>query len=1191
MKARCLLLAASMAAMCVRGYTLVNVPDGETLEFSSSDNASEQSIIFGSGCTLKLTGSVSDGLFTLNTCIVATNAALTVDATGLSGCTGIRWCSDVTTKEPIVVKGTDRILFGSTGSCKADSIHLTCLYSDFTFVDGTGAAIASPAGVVCTNGVTLGTIPTCPWSVAKGTWLWPYNVTFPDSHVDTFDLAEYNYGVMFGDSLNASAIRVTAGRGVSMRPCSVYERSGETGYWRWAGGTGAWNRDVILDGGVLWLVANQTFTLSGAVTGMGDIRYVGNQKSTLNGVHSVTGTVYVSGNELAFVGEGGGNPGSVESVVVFGSSSTGRLALKPTGSGSSYTAAYVKSVTGLSTSNIMEVQPLQTLTIGTANGTLRIQGPVDSEVVVSNLDVDAQLMVPDGMKVTVLRAGYGSKIALANDNGTGAWRLNGAVEGRPAEFTVECETASPSLTLGGRIALGTIPDDLASVVILDGAEVSGDFPSACEVRSFGGKRTLALGGWSRKVALWCDASATRVVAGGSVTNTFAYATEISPNAASQPSLANCIWKWFDCRPWQTKYAFGNKRYTSTATGSFSTAVFPYEADDGDIHYVSMGDGSGNRNAGHLNIFDLESGGQKADIAAEYAIAVFGSQNGGGSAVFGNQEGAFSRDGYGKTKANASVYCISTNYHPTYVNGTLVDPTVTKLNGGWQIISIDAGGTNVQGIGFCENGTNAQPKDRGYSRYAEVLIFSERPTDTERMQVEEYLASKWGIDISHSNTLAQQSVAVSGFGELALNASAELSGAFSGTVDLNGHVLKVPDTSLPFTAAEIPSEGLTVWFDPSFPGSLVMGTDPAMPHEVDAMMARRNDGLATSGLYLQAPYSSNGVTNRRASVSIGSRGGVADKWLDFRGLYGHTTGNIMMLRPMPYTTPIANYADKSGVWLQMSYSTVFMVLDSTYGGGNPFPSLAGGGTGYDVVTRGTSPAVSSPIWAAGCSEKILNGSTWLDGVSVNGAEHGFFGRPEVLSFTVANGTSSTKSLSCVNTKPNQEVIAETLFYTNSFTAEVRAGIEAYLMEKWLGKVPDGFSDFRNVTVTGDGVVIAPDVKHLPVLGVGFTGSVVLSADTLSFAFDGSSTVASNAMSLPGTDIAFPAEVAVNLSFASSPSPGVRYTLIAGDIDVSATEFTLGTVSGAGNRKLSLAYDGQSGELYVEAKAFGFVLSIK
>ena len=1203
MKARCLLLAASMAALCAHAMTRVTVSDGETLELS--DSGSGKVLYFGTGCTLKLSGTGS-GLYTFAASTIATNGALTVDATGLSGYDGIRWTSSLKADAPTTVKGIDLIVFGDSKTPAAGNINMTLFDGDFAFVDAAGDPVAAPGGVVFTNEVVIASVPTCPMRIANATYVWPYSFqsptspVWPEEAVGTYDLENHNYGVLYENSLNAGAIRVKAGCTLVCRPCSV-AMNREDGVWSWSGQSGSWGRDVVLAGGSLRDVANTSFTLSGAITGEGDIYYSGNGASTLSGNNAVTGTVYMSGAKLVLRGAGGSNPGSSESEIVFEDSTRGQIFFRPTGYESAHTVAYVKSVTGLSTNNSIVVQKYQTLTIGTVVGVLRIEAPEpeESALVVSNITNGAHLMVPDGMNVTIVRAGQSASVILANDNGTGAWQLNGADEGTPTEITIECKTPSPSLTLGGRIVFGEGPDDLASasVVILDGAEVSGAISSACDVRSLGGKWTLASSSWSRKVALWCDASATRTLAGGTVTNTFAYANEISARAAASAGFDTCIWKWFDCRPWQTKYAFGNKRYTATSTGTFSTSVFPYEGDDGDRHYVSMGDGSKDgtdtsRTAGHLNIFDLESNDLEANIAAEYAIAVFGSQDGGGSAVFGNQEGAFSRNGYAKTKAAASTYCISTNYHPTYVNGTLVDPTTTKLNGGWQIISIDAGGTNVQGIGFCQSGTATQPKDRGYSRYAEVLIFSERPTDVERMQVEEYLAAKWGIDLSHSNTWAQQSVAVSGFGEIALQAPAELSGTFAGTIDLNGHTLKVPDAELPFMAEEIPSEGLTGWFDPSFPNGLVMGADPEKPLEVEALKPRRNAGLASSGQYLQAPYSSNGVTNRRAHVSIGSRGGVADKWLDFRGLYGHDSGNIMMFRYLPYSTPFASYADTS-VWRTLPYSMVFMVLDSTYGGGNPFPSLAGGGSsaGADVVTRGQSPSVSDPIWSAACTEKIKNGVTRLDGVTVDGTTQGFSGCPEVLSLSVANGTTTTKALACVNTKPNQEVIAETIFYTNSFTAEVRAKIEAYLMEKWLGKVPAGFADFRNVTVTGDGVVIAPDGAHLPAFGAGFTGSVALSADTLSFAFDGSSTVASNALSLPGTAIAFPAEVAVNLSFASSPRPGERYKLIDGDIDVSATAFTLGTVSGAGNKKLSLAYDGEGGALYVDVRAYGLVFSIK
>ena len=1195
MKAKNLFLVASMAvAFALGAMTRVDVQDGETLELSGS--GSGQAIHFGTGCTLKLSGTGS-GLFTFAASTIATNGAITVDATDLSGYDGIRWTGSLKANAKTTVKGIDLIVFGDPRTPAADHINMTLFDGDFEFVDSSGVPVAAPQGVVFTNELALVSVPTCPMQIADKTYVWPYSFSYPPSHVwpveavATFDLESYNYGVLYNESLNADAIRVETGRTLACRPCGVAMNK-EYGVWSWSGSSGSWNRDIVLAGGSLRDVANTTFSLRGAITGEGDIYYSGNGASTLSGDNAVTGTVHMSGAKLVFSDAGGSNPGSPESEIVFEDSTRGQIFFRPTGYGNAYTVAYVKSVTGLSTDNSIVVPKRQTLTLGTVSGVLRIEAVAESSLVVSNIADGAQLMVPDGMDVTVVHAEPGAKVVLANDNGTGKWNISGPAEGAAA-FCVETAVEGAALVLGGGLTLGDVPSNVTSVTLEAGADVAGNFPATCSVRSLGG-RVAMLPDWQRKVALWCDATAKRTLADGSETNTFIYASHISNKATNNAELEQerRIWKWLDCRPSQTKYAFGNKRYNSQASGNLSTAVFAYEADDGDIHYVSMGDGSRGRNAGHLNIFDLESGEDKANIAAEYAIAVFGSQNGGGSAVFGNQEGAFSRNGFGEALADASKYCISTNYHPTYVDGTLVDPTVTKLNGGWQIISIDAGGTNVQGIGFCQSGTLPQPVGRAYSRYAEVLIFSERPTDAERMQVEEYLAAKWGISISHANTDPQKTMAVSGYGSMALNSSAELSGTFSGTIDLNGHVLKVPDAELPFTAEEIPSEGRSGWFDPSVPNGLVMGTDEEKPLEVDALMPCSNAGLATSGYYLQAPYSPNGVTNRRATVSIGSRGGVADKWLDFRGLYGHTTGNIMMLRSMPFAAPIDDYASLTAGWRMLHYSTMFMALDSTYGGGNPFPSLAGGGisAGADISTRGASPAVSDPIWAETCTEKIKDGETRLDGVEVDGTTHGFSGCPEVLSLSVASGTASTKSFSCVNTKPNQEVIGEAIYYTNAIAAEVRAKIEAYLMAKWIGKVPAGFAEFRNTTVTGNGLVRAPDFAHLPSFGAGFTGSVEISAGELSFTFADSATVANEALSLPGTAIAFPAEVTVNVEFASLPQPG-RYTLISGGVDGTATAFSLGTASGAGNRMLSLAVDADGGVLYLEARTRGLVISVQ
>ena len=1045
--------------------------------------------------------------------------------------------------------------------------------------------------------VTLAKMPTCPVRVAKGTWLWPYHVAWPETRVETFELTNYNYGVLFNGSLNADAIKVGPGHILSLRACNLIENNkGNTpGYWSWTGVTGTWNRDVQLDGGALYSVANQSFTLNGAITGTGDIYFSGGNLTTFSGAHAVTGTVYMSGLKLVFSGDGGCCPGSPESTIEFTDGTRGQIFFRPTGYASRPSEAYVKKVTGLSAENSIVMQKNQRLTVGAVEGIMRFENDTGSSLVVTNLAAGATMVVPDNIEITLLSAGAGAKVVFQNDSGTSAYRLNGPTDGSSLEIVAEFGTPA-SLTIEGRVRLATTPANLTSLTLLDGAELTGSLPESCNVRSLGGRLMPDKTSWDSKVALWCDASATRTLPNGAVTNTFIYANEMSEFMSTNNCTDTAIWKWLDRRPEQTRYAFGNKRYTesSNAGSVYSSAVLPFEKDVDGIHCVSMGDGAKDaggtrRTAGHLNIFNLKTGNRKATISAAFAIAVFGSQSGCGGGVFGNADGYFASSNYCTSAADSRNCAIFTNACVTYVDGTQVDPTATKFSGGWQIISVDTEGKDLQGIGFCANGDADQPARRGYSSYAEVMIFSEKPTEKERRMIEEYLSAKWGIGISHSNTV--QEVGVSGHGEMRLNEPTALSGTFSGTVDLNGSVLEIPAAKLPYTEAEIPDANRVMWFDPSFGGSLVMGGDAAKPLEIDAFKSRSRDGFVSSGKYLQSSYAADGLTDRRPCLAEGSRGGWATKWIDFGDFYGDGVNNVMMVRKLPYS--IAPELYNRGDWATaFKYKTMFMVIDTSRGGGTPFPSWAGGGGG-EILHRGDNPAVTDPIWSEGCADQVTNGITKLDGVTVDGTVNGFNGRPELISLTANPSTAdiSTKGLGCIVKNENQEIIGESIFYDVVLEGDVRAGIEAYLMGKWLGKVPEGYADFRGVTVTGAGTLRVPGAKYMPTIGVGFTGSVVLSADTLSFAFDGSSTVASNAMSLPGTDIAFPAEVAVNLSFASSPSPGVRYTLIAGDIDVSATEFTLGTVSGAGNRKLSLAYDGQNGELYVEAKAFGFVFSIK
>ena len=1142
-----MLLAATTCARAAQ--SLVSIADEVEFELraTSTTNALSTTLSFGTGCTLKLTGDAGGGLFELKTAIVATNGILTVDATGVENCTGIRWLSHLSTSGGVSVKGQDYVLFGPSLAASASTINASnvswnnngYLQANFEFRDGTGAVVALPRGIVLTNMVTVAVVPTCPFSIADDTWIWPVNVSWPVSAVATLAPANYNFGFLDATSLNAETIRVEAGREVSCRTCTVTWRSEAPGLRGWGGSAGTVARNVELAGGDIQFVANQNFTLAGSLTGAGDVNLKGSSTTTVSGEFSVEGTVSIGDSSSLSLGG----------------------------------AAYAKSIDGVSTNKPLVVS--SSLTVGTVSGALRLSAEPGASVVISNLAAGASVCIPDGVDVTVLSSEATSSFVLANDNGTGVWHVGGPADGSAVKLQLACEAASPAIVLNGRIDLVDVPSDIASVTVGADAVIAGDLPNSCRVHSLGGQfTTLANNSWRSKLWLWCDASAKE---------SLVYLKELSAAAAATNGSDVRVWKWLDRRGGLSRYGLVNKRYTS-ADKTIVVGVYPLTNTVNGVFCVSMGSGNG-----HLNVYDFETSNPTQSVATAYAIVVYGSQLGGGSAILGNQTGAFARSGYAKTPATASSYnFFNVKAYETYVDGASVDPTVAKPNGSWQIVSIDTEGIGVQGVGFKSDGMGSTPVDRGYSNYAEILLFSEKPTEEERLQVEEYLAAKWGVSISHSGTIPSQPTAISGKGSVTLESSVRLSGMFNGTIDLNGHDLVVPSGNFPPAAADLPRQSdLRAWFDPSFAESLVMGTDPEKPLEVDALKPRTATGLATSGYYLQSAYSEDGVTNRRVHVSSGSHGGVATTWLDSREAYGDTWRNALMTRQMPYAVAPADFA--SSDFREMQFVTCFIVLDSSAGCGSPLVSWANG-SGGTIQKRGTNPKASDPIWSSECASYVKNSSTRLDGVAVDGTTTGFSGGPQVLSATMDGTYATVKSFACLATGAvNQEILGESIFYKAALDDGDRADVEAYLMAKWLGKVPAGYVDFRNVTVTGAGTVTAPDAEHLPQFGAGFTGGVAISSSSLSFTVGAGAAVADNAILVPGRPIAFPAATAVNLSFASRPAPGSCITLAEGVIDTSVTSFGLGEVSGIDRSRLHLVATGAS--LSVEVEKRGIVITIR
>ena len=214
------------------------------------------------------------------------------------------------------------------------------------------------------------------------------------------------------------------------------------------------------------------------------------------------------------------------------------------------------------------------------------------------------------------------------------------------------------------------------------------------------------------------------------------------------------------------------------------------------------------------------------------------------------------------------------------------------------------------------------------------------------------------------------------------------------------------------------------------------------------------------------------------------------------------------------------------------------------------------------------------------------------MQVNGATDTFSLRPEVLSFTLPpDSTAAMKVFGYSGTpatsKPaNEEIMGEWLLYTTPQTEDVRKGIEAYLMWKWLGKLRDGFSDFRGMTVTGAGTLAADGPEYLPTLDSGFSGTLEFSRTAWSFKLPAAGNAATDAVDLPDQTVSLPAAVTVALDLTDA-QPG-DYRLMSVGAFSSETTFTLGTVTSLHAYRVNLVATGTG--LYVSLLPKGLSITI-
>ena len=1178
-----LLFALGMSAVASATVTFTDLSGEVTLDLGGADNKSATAYCVVDDATLKLTGTAVNGVCTLNTQFYFPEAkTVTVDVTGVTGgldtlylLNGLRG-AEGTFK---LGAGVTKFIFGSGPGDRGNILHLPVLEAQVAFEEDAGGE------VVLTNGVTLVT-PPASYTVAKNTYLAAYGANVLD--VDELTLDRYNLVVCRGDAIRAGCkLTVESGYKVVYRPVELVAATDASASTvsQWYGVSHITNDiDVVLNGGTL-----EPQLRTGACLWRGDITGSGTINLNGTGEMAFEGLMDYEGRLTGSQGFSGTTPRYTFRTAAGSTFADVAIALNAdSGSGISITfvpaAGETLPVKDYSCSTV-EGYPLRIGAGGhVAIDTVRTTGK--SSVILGGEGGGAQLDVGRFSGNVLLGTGvrlnlaHAAVVTLAPDSSGQPYEIAGVADEKVGVVVQLAEgAAAGELAVEGKVSLaGT--SAISVLRIRPGAEVEAAPVATTKVVNEGGLFTTDEA-WKLKVALWLDVSAA---------DAFCMGTDwLHEIGSSSTADSNRVFEWFDRRGYQRDYRVRSSRYDKEATSTtWNQLVLPKLVTDkaDNKTYLSWDNINRTRTALAGPTYAASS---CVTLPAKCVIAVFGSQLGGGCAMLSTEDARLARVALSvctnkitatSVKA-ADPICLDASV-AVRTNGVAVTGSTTGFNGGWQIITLTSETAfDVKGIGHAK--INDSASGNGGQNYRELMVFSELPTADEIAVVEHYLAEKWGQSVAGEVPPLSAPVVLAGAGDVKLGTDGELAagGDFAGTLDLNGHTFTVGDLKSPYRADEIPSENRILWADPGYPGAVVFSDDANKPDEVKMIYTRDNQGLVTTnGAYcLQSPYDAAGSDRRVRFV---------DGWLDFRDGYDESgpNGNMLYMTKLPFAQ-VVGYADLKGP-LTVSVKAGFFVSDSSRNGGGSLMVAAANGTSGILLARGKT----SPIWKL-ASSSDLEIATYLDATAVDGFNVGFSGGKDVLSFNVTPGANfgalSVKAHGYGGSPVevgivNNEILGEWILYSEKVPEEARQRIEAYLMNKWKNRLPAGFADLREATVTGAGTLKLDDPAMLPTLDADFTGTVAYTPTTLAVTFDAQGNLV-GALAFPGAPLT--AELTVNVDLANA-QPG-RYALVTAASISPDASFTLGTVQNARRRYVKLVQE--AGTVYLDVLPAGTTIYLR
>ena len=708
---------------------------------NSKCNIPSHTLILGTGITINLdAGKAVNGVFTLYANILATNGAFVVNADGIDE---IRWIGSVDCPQgTISVKGAKKIVFGDSHLGNSNSM------TSYSFFKADVAFEAQDAlGIVFTNGFTCAQLPvSTTWSIASNARFCvdaPGLVSGDENGI--YELSSHTMTLLPGDGVTAQKIAVGDGRTLIYRQCKRTQMSATTYKWSWGGTSGIhFTNEVVL--------ASSSSTLF--ITGQQGRPYI---DKPVTGIGNITLFTYASKNNTIFFKD----YVNVGSFTIGSSQLENDLSARFEGS-ETFLLGNVSTIVksgAVCKCSIIDISGIS-IEMETLSGRLVISGDDTGSVRIGKILDDGELVVDGSINVTVLDAEPRAKVVLANPGSKG-YRISGGTDSATVLTNNIVVEAEGSLAVGGKLLLGEIPSGISSLTLNNGSELYSEIPNNISVSGMGG--IFIPKTWKDKVALWTDSSAP---------NAFCFtADEYDNNLLSYSSFEGfaLVSQWNDCRP-DALHCFRQVRYEKGYNQSnISSDVFPlldYEMTLNGHPTLSMWHTNNYSCSRRINIaavsdvnIDAQSN-KQSPIKTEYAIMVFGAQSGGGGAILGTTDAYFARKpgrDFKNLGDGAKNAVSSNNVFTVHINGGEgCNSTEMGFSNGWQIVSMEAAGRDIYGLGAPilnkgDGGSATAVSPVGFQRYAEIMLFSEAPTEVERMIAEEYLAAKWNLPCAHEGT--------------------------------------------------------------------------------------------------------------------------------------------------------------------------------------------------------------------------------------------------------------------------------------------------------------------------------------------------------------------------------------------------------------------------------------------------------